>query len=476
MPGVPGAPRPPRGPGRAAWVVALLGAAVLLAATGAVALRTLGGADPDGTVPAAAAAAAGDPRATGVNAALALMARGLRAHDEATFLSAVGPRDAALRTRQRAFYRGLAALPLKDVQVSWDGERLRAPARPAGYPAGTVVVIAELRYLIDGWDDEPVDDALVLTMAPSGSHWLVVGDGEAAGDSNRRYLEPWSTGSALVVERRPHVLAVGDAAHRSDVRRLADRLEDVTADVRARWSEPSWNGRVVAYAATDPRFVQAWFDAQAATGPPRDRPAAQPTWEARVGNLARSAAEADAATGPPRLVVTPYVLGRSDARVVSTLRHEVTHVATARVGRPVPGWLAEGAAEYTGFRLGGSRVDALRTFTQHGLTGQAAEQLRRGTWTPQLRTDRESFYRGSADEVAAGYLDGWLASLYIADRYGDAVLSRFYDVASAQPAEASSDVVEVAALRAVLGTDHAGFVAAVRVYGTSLYRRATGTS
>jgi len=34
----------------------------------------------------------------------------------------------------------------------------------------------------------------------------------------------------------------------------------------------------------------------------------------------------------------------------------------------------------------------------------------------------------------------------------------------------------VAALRAVLGTDHAGFVAAVRVYGTSLYRRATGTS
>ena len=103
-------------------------------------------------------------------------------------------------------------------------------------------------------------------------------------------------------------------------------------------------------------------------------------------------------------------------------------------------------------------------------------QCVRPTWTPQLRTDRESFYRGSADEVAAGYLDGWLASLYIADRYGDAVLRRFYDVASAQPAEASSDVVEVAALRAVLGTDHAGFVAAVRVYGTSLYRRATGTS
>jgi len=404
------------------------------------------------------------------------MTRGLRTRSEGTFLTAIAPRDAALRARQRAFYRGLTALPLKEPQVTWDGERMRAPARPGSYPPGTVVVLADVRYLLDGWDDETVDDGLVLTMAPAGSRWLVVGDGEAAGGAaSRQFVEPWSTGASLVVERRAHVLAVGDASHRSDLRRLADRLEDVTADVRAGWPEPSWNGRVVAYAATDPRFVEAWFDAQAATGPPRDRPGAQPTWEARVGNLARSPAASDADTGPPRLVVTPYVLTRTDSRALSTLRHEVTHVATARTGRPVPGWLAEGAAEYTGFRLGGTHVDALRTFAQHGLTTAATQALRRRTWTPQLLNDRASFYSGNAGEVAAGYLDGWIASLYVADRYGDAALRRLYDTAATQPAAASWDAVDAAALRAVLGTDHAHFVAAVRSYGVALYRRATGT-
>jgi hypothetical protein len=367
-------------------------------------------------------------------------------------------------------------MPLKDPQFGWDGETLRAADRPSAYPAGAVTVDAHLQYLLDGWDDESAADTITLTVAQVGGRWLVVGDsGQGGAASGRRYQEPWTTGAPLVVERRAHVLVVGEASHRQDLDRLADRLEKVTADVRARWSTPSWNGRVVAYALTDQRFVQAWFADQAAAGPPREKPGAQPTWEARVGRLARSAAAADGESGPPRLVVTPYVLSRTDARALATLRHEVTHVATARLGRAVPGWMAEGVAEYVGFRLGGTRVDALRTFAQHGLTKQAAQQMRRGTWSPKLLNDRQAFYAGTETAVAAGYLDGWVASLYVADRYGDAALRRLYETAAAQPAAASWDAVEAEALRAVLRTDHAGLTEAVRRYGLGLYRQATGT-
>jgi hypothetical protein len=140
----------------------------------------------------------------------------------------------------------------------------------------------------------------------------------------------------------------------------------------------------------------------------------------------------------------------------------------------VPGWLAEGAAEYTGFRLGAARVEAVRTFAMHGLTAQAVREMRKGTWQPTLLDDRESFYSGTADAVSAGYLDGWIACLYVADRYGDATLRRLYDTAASQPASARWDAVDGAALRTVLNTDHAGLAGAVRSYGLGLYRRATG--
>ena len=460
-----------RRPGRAAAVVAVLGALVLVAVAGPPAVRALTGAS---ALPVFAAQAP-DARTTGIRAALAELTRGLRTRQEATYLGAVDTRDAALVRRQRSVFRGMQALPLKNPELVWDGRRSRLPDGAARYPAGALTVVADLRYLLEGWDDESVSDGVVLTLAPVSSRWVVVDDTQdAGGTASRRFVEPWTTGSTLDVERRAHVLVVGEAAHRSDVRRLADHLEQVVADVRARWPEPSWNGRVVAYAVTDDRFVQAWFGTQAARGPGHGGAGGAATWEARVGTLARGSAPDDPAAGPPRLVVTPYVLARTDARAVSTLRHEVTHVATVRTGRPVAGWLAEGAAEFTGFRLGGTRVDAARTFAAHGLTATAADQLRHGTWHPQLVVDRDAFYAGTSEAVSALYLDGWIAALYVADRYGDAVLRRLYDDEASRPTSQSWDAVDTGALHAVLGTDHAGFTESVRRYAQALYRQVTG--
>lgn len=471
---------------RRSWVwVALAGGLTVLLVTGVVLTALLRGAfigaDHSPAGARGASSSSGPPgvaavggvegrRIAGIRASLGAMTDGLRARSEETFLSAVDPRQPAVMTRQRTVYRSLAALPLLDPDYSWAGDDLEPVAAPAIPDA--VEVKVEFRYRLRGWDALTAHPPMAFTFAPVGNQWLVVADtAQPDGSSVGPFAEPWASGRSLVVEQRRHVLVLGDAARRADVRRLATNLERVVADVRRLWPEPSWNGTVVAYAVTDRRFVAEWFGDQAADGR-RDDPGGVPSFEARVVSLP-GAAEPDGTRrrGPTRLVVTPYLLRQSDAYSISVLRHEVTHVATDHLGRYPPAWLLEGAAEYTGFRLGGKRVDAERTFGRHGVPPATAKAMQRGTWRPVLVTDPRQFYQGSSKAVEAAYIDSWIAALYVADRYGDATLRRLYRTAAAQPESASWAEVEAVALRTVLQTDRERFTAAVRAYGIDLRKR-----
>lgn len=416
--------------------------------------------------PAAVAATAHEGAAAGIAATLSIMTDGLRRRNEARFLSAVDPRVVWLMARERAVFRSLAALPLQAPEYALPGDRYDDSLTTEA--SGAVTAVVEFRYRFTGWDTVPAHDPLVLTFVPSGDRWLL-----AAGPSVREdldlgpFAEPWMSGVRLAVEKRRHVLVVGDAARRSDLARLATRLEKAVADVRRIWPEPSWNGKVIAYASLDRRFVSEWFGDQAADGK-RDRPDGQASFEARVASLPGAAP--DPAKGPARLVVTPYLLRQTDTYSLSVLRHEVTHVATDRLGRYPPAWLLEGAAEYTGFRIGGARVDAARTFGQHGVSEATAGAMLDGSWRPRLVNDGHAFYEGTSQSVEDAYIDGWIAALYVADRYGDATLRRLYQAACDQPGSDGWDEVDEAALRRVLGTDHKAFTAAVRSYGVRLHR------
>jgi hypothetical protein len=396
--------------------------------------------------------------------------RGLTSRDEALFLSAIDASDRGLVERQRGIFRNLQVLPLAAAGYSWTSRQVDPPGRPAKYPKGAVVAAVDLAYLLKGWDATTVNDSVPLTFAPVAGTWKVVGDTELGTLVEMGpFAEPWAAGK-LLVATRPHVLVLGDADRKAAVERLASRLETLVADVRKIWPEPSWNGKVVAYAMTDKRFVKEWFGSQAADGK-QDDPSGDASFVAKVTVLSGSSTGEVWTPAAPRLIVTPYLLGDRDAYSVSVLRHEVTHVATALVGRPIPVWLREGVAEYTGFRLGGARVDAFSSFRVHGLSESTAKAMKRGTWTPQLVNDASSFYGSDAETVENAYLDAWIACLYIADHYGDQALRRMYDTASAQPPGASLEEVEAATLKAVLKTDRATFQAAVRSYGTGLRRQ-----
>jgi hypothetical protein len=108
-------------------------------------------------------------------------------------------------------------------------------------------------------------------------------------------------------------------------------------------------------------------------------------------------------------------LGTLGSSIVLT--HELTHVATrAYTDRQTPKWLSEGFADYVGFL--GTNVPVTLA------ASELASRVRAGQLPKRLPTDRD--FRGTNQSLPAAYEAGWLACRYIADRYGQAKLVRFY--------------------------------------------------
>jgi hypothetical protein len=323
-------------------------------------------------------------------------------------------------------------------------------------------------YRLAGWDDVPVRVPLRFVVGRSNGAWGIVED-RTAGDDTAKRLEPWLF-PQLRATSTAHVLVIGERSQAARLRRLATTLEALVGDVRKVWPERSWNGRVVAYAMTATPFVRSWYGRSAAGDSGNGDRAA---FVAKVATLGRPGGPA----GAVRMVLTPYLLQGDRPGYVDILRHEMTHVATARLSAGVPVWLVEGAAEYTGFarRTASGALDATTTFGHHGLTRQEVGTTLNGTWRPALAAGSE-FYGGSENSVDEHYNSAFITCLYIAQRYGEKTLRRLYEragqLAGDSPlAAALVATTERAALREVLGTDHAHLARDVGEFASGLRHR-----
>ena len=260
---------------------------------------------------------------------------------------------------------------------------------------------------------------LLLVVAPGRGGWGVV----RGPDDHRPDHGPASGAVALpglYVTRTAHVLVVGDHPHATQARRLARTLEALTVDVRRLWPERTWNGTVVAYAVTSAAFVRSWYGRSAAGDAGNGDRAA---FVAKVVTL-----PTERGAGAVRMVLTPYLLERTRSGSVDVLRHEMTHVATARLGGHVPAWLVEGAAEYTGPPAGTGPATSTRRPPSAG-TGSPPRRCPRpptAAGAPRC-SDRRGFYTGSESAVDEHYNSAFITCLYIADHYGDAALRRLYE-------------------------------------------------
>jgi hypothetical protein len=173
-----------------------------------------------------------------------------------------------------------------------------------------------------------------------------------------------------------------------------------------------------------------------------------------------AAAVFDSAPGPDgapagaRIVVNPSAFAKLSAvgRGI-VLRHEITHVATARdTTLSSPRWLVEGIAEYVAYRDSSSPA---RTVAQ-----ELRAAVTSGGLPAALPSD--SAFGAAGAQAAALYQESWLACRLIAERVGTAGLLSFYRAVGA--GVGAGDAPVTTAMTAVLHESQATFVAQWRAY------------
>ncbi|WP_088282669.1 hypothetical protein [Kineosporia sp. A_224] len=434
-----------------------------------------GGTDPDD---ADADLSAGErARNDGIEAATAAMTAAYTAKDEAAFLALVDPVDTKLVTRMRTMFRNLRAIGYDQVAFGWpDRQTYPLPAGKSydapGASAEAVAAAVEVRTRISSFDRKTASTVLGLSFADRGGRWLVVGDKDAAEELDLYTAsEPWMLGTVYVA-KKAHTIVVGEAKRKRDVDRLAAQVEQAIGAVRAVWKVKSWNGKAVVYATTDRRFVDSQFGGRDAKS---NKVTKEAVFDAKVEMLYATPV-LDLADIPeeatPRMVVTPFLLGRNTAQSRAVLRHELTHVAFAyEGGESVPTWLVEGIAEYTAFRTGGSAVDGVGALAARGLPRTTWTEIKRGTWKPSLVADPGDFYSGTSKHVSDTYTTGWLTCLHIADSYGEQSLARLYAAAGARSPDEDPEAVEAAILKKVLKTKRSTLVSETKSYARRIRSR-----
>ncbi|QGP88761.1 hypothetical protein GKZ92_14640 [Gordonia sp. 135] len=302
------------------------------------------------------------------------------------------------------------------------------------------VAPVELRYALGGERAPGVDEPEVVVttqfvVARYGDEWKLVGDtGALGGEPTPPQLwelpglsvsDAATAGGTSVIAR---YLRTSPAS--ANLRKL---LPDAVDAVTAFWGE-SWDRRAVLVTTSDQDEFAALVGQGGAIGA-----AAAATVYSRVDFPRRTAIG-------QRVVFTPAADDLAPPTLAVVLRHELTHVAArAQTALDAPLWITEGVAEYVG-RKGTYRrlADAAPDLT---------EAVRAGRTPTALPDDAAFAMDGQTSQLA--YQSAWSMAAYVADRYGEARLKRFYLGVAATADPARQD----AAIRAALGVSRDELIA-----------------
>ncbi|HWB66530.1 MAG TPA: hypothetical protein VG708_06860 [Mycobacteriales bacterium] len=380
-------------------------------------------------------------RAAAIRQLLRRRSHAVLAGDRRQLLATIDPAARQFRRDQARMLANLRQVPLASWTYSFDpAQQLRPTAAQLrlGVPTWSPRQFV-LHYRLRGFDRRPTVRRQFPTFVRRDGQWYLASLTDFAVAGRVSATDLWDYAPVRVL-RRPDVLVMGPPAMLPTMQTvLADAVAAIPR-VTAVWGR-GWARRVVIEAPSSQPELRAITGAHG-----------------NLSNLvALTSAEIHSAPGRPepagdRIAINPALwprLGPLGRRVVLT--HEVTHVATrAATGSQTPRWLAEGFANYVGF-LG---TGVAPTVAAAELAGQV-----RADGAPRQLPGRRAFAGGSSRFTRA-YQEGWLACRYIAARYGQATLVRFYRAVggSRQPTAAAVR----AAMRRLLHTDPRSFTAAWR--------------
>lgn len=201
-----------------------------------------------------------------------------------------------------------------------------------------------------------------------------------------------------------------------------------------------WNGRLVVIAPSNERLLETML------GVDRGAESALAAISWPDGDPVGSA--------PVRVMINP-ASAPSDLADRIVLTHEAVHVATASPVSAVPRWLIEGFADQI----------AYQRYPQARRAAAAALLRRVGRSGPPTRLPSDAAFDGSGAALDRSYTEAWLACRYLASRYGERRLLRFYSLVAKAPGGAI-----VSALHTAYGLDPHAFVTGWQDY----LRRAAG--
>jgi hypothetical protein len=401
------------------WGLVALALVVIVAVAAAVVLtRPDSGSDArDPSPPARPQNPYEQARSLGVTLTLQAYTDALRSGDMSAASAQLDPSvTTVVRERTDLTAAGLPVLPLTTFEYRLSSSREFERLVPADLQerldaqgsSDSWVAPVQLRYGYEGIDALPVvlDVPMVLAQYPDG--WKIVADaGPLFGESGPAgQVWEFADPAAQPVTTAPgESLVLANGPDRGFTTRVAQQLPDAVAAVTRFWGTKWPQGAGVIAAPTDAEFRSitgaTTADAQAA---------------AAVTVFAGIDPAGPTALGQ-RVVFSPQAAQLDSNALAVVLRHELLHVAARTVtAQAAPVWVTEGVAEYVGRRGTYTRLaDAAPT-----LAAQIAE-----TGPPaDLPTDA-TFAPGSPDATLS-YQSAWSVAAFIADRFGDDKLKRFY--------------------------------------------------
>jgi hypothetical protein len=372
-----------------------------------------------------------DLRLNQVRATVDILMKAALTGDHAGFDRLISNRDPAFPERARLLYDNLSTLPLTRLQMRVEPTEFSlAENRRRLLGASAWVQRGIVSWRLPG-DGAEVEHVIWLTLLEAAGEVKVAGTFDEPPGTVREQKPSWWLGPVTARERDGVTVVVG-------LGQSLDRWTQLAAAalVNVRQGLPpglggSWNGRAVIEVPATQR------DFESVLGKPADS----------YSSIAAVTHRAGAAGDAIRMVVNPKAAQLSSSVLQSVLAHELVHVATRSPDSPAPIWAEEGLAEWVSLRAHpGQRSEG---------TDEVLARVRSDGAPRSFPVDRR--FQVGARKLPLAYAEAWLACRFIADKYSEAQLGRFY-------AELDRGVSLDQASRSTLGLNESELTAGWQAY------------
>jgi hypothetical protein len=355
---------------------------------------------PSPVPPATRVMASDSSRLSQVRTTVDALFQAARSRDRTGFERLISDRDPAFPDRARLLYGNLSTLPLTRLQIRVEPAQFGlAEQRTQLLGSSAWAQRAVVSWRLAG-ENADVEHQIWLTFLSDGGQVRLAGTVDEPPSRIAEQKPSWSLGPLTASEREGVTVIAGSGQPLERWANLAAAALDNVRDNLPDGLRLSWSGHIVMEVPATPR------DFESVLGEPAGS----------YGSIAAVTHRAGTADGATRIVVNPKAAQLSSSALQVVLEHEMVHVATSSPDSPAPVWAEEGLAEW------------VSTKAHAGQPSEATDDVLtrvRAQGAPRSFPSDQEFQIGERD-LRMAYAEAWLVCRYIANRYSEIQLGRFY--------------------------------------------------